>query len=105
MLRQLDAAIAALGPSPEPGQVGEEPRLTIKQAVLKILGAIAPKGLSALGILEKLRTEFGMNYPRESLSPQLSRLKAEGKLKLEGGVWYSVQKENGPGAKAPEPSQ
>lgn len=100
LLRKLDAAIAILGPA-EP--IGDVPRLTIKQAVLQILEPIAPRGLTALSILERLRTQFSMDYPRESLSPQLSRLKGEGKVTLEGGLWYAT-KQNGPGAEAPEPS-
>lgn len=76
----------------------EKPRLTIKQAVMKILTPLAPRGLSALSILERLRTDFDLNYPRESLSPQLSRLKNEGRVRLEGGIWYSTETQNDPEA-------
>lgn len=73
-----------------PTRVGERPQLTIKQGVLRVLES-APNGLSALGILERLRVDLEMNYERTSLSPQLSRLKAEGKIKLDGNVWSLVK--------------
>jgi hypothetical protein len=98
-IQNLDAALAILTTGPTAPVAGEVPRLTIKEAVMRILTPLAPRGLSALSILERLRTDFGMDYQRESLSPQLSRLKAEGRLRLEGGIWFSTEKET-----AQEPS-
>jgi hypothetical protein len=86
ILHSLDVAIAAFGEN-GPSH-SDSPRLTIKQGVLKVLEKVAPEGLTALSILERLRVDLGMDYPRTSLSPQLSRLKTEGKVRLQGGVWY-----------------
>jgi hypothetical protein len=85
---RIDAAIRVIGETGD-SDADLEPRLTIKQAVIKILER-APRGLAALQILERLRTEFQMDYPRTSLSPQLSRLKNEGKIGLKGNVWYLI---------------
>lgn len=45
-------------------------------------------GMTALEILAAINLKFSSDYPRTSLSPQLSRLKAEGKLTREGIVWH-----------------
>lgn len=104
-LRNIDTALRAIrndavhkAPYPEPTH-----DLTIKQGVLIVLQRVAPKGLSALSILERLRVELNMDYPRSSLSPQLSRLKGEGKLSLQGRMWY-LKRSDGSGASASEPS-
>lgn len=99
MIRNLEAAMAVLQSSiQEHGIAGETPRMTIKEGVMQVLRQVAPRGLSALSILERLRVDLDMDYPRTSLSPQLSRLKQEGKIRLEGGVWFL--NENGPGAES-----
>jgi len=54
-------------------------KLTIKDAVLATLRDY-PAGLTALQILAEINTRFEMNVVRTSLSPQLSRLKRDGKL-------------------------
>ena len=59
---------------------------TIKEVVVEVL-ADKPNGLTALDILSAINETTGMNYARTSLSPQLSRLKREGKLKKDGIVW------------------
>ena len=61
-------------------------RLTIKEAVLKTLRSYN-RPMGALEILDKLKEDFGMVYERTSLSPQLSRLKAEEKISLDRGAW------------------
>lgn len=59
---------------------------TIKEAVVEIL-QWEDDGMPAVDILAKLHERFGFDYPRTSLSPQLSRLKAEGMLVREGMNW------------------
>lgn len=63
---------------------------TIKQRVLEILEGDY-QGMTAQEILTTINTKFQTEYPRTSLSPQLSRLKAEGKIELDGTVWKLVR--------------
>lgn len=60
--------------------------MTMKDATVAVLQAHG-RGLTALEILEKMNSQFGWNYERSSLSPQLSRLKSEGKLTRNGQIW------------------
>lgn len=69
-----------------PTSASQKPPLTIKQGVLRVLES-APDGLTAIGILKRLKLDFDLDYERTSLSPQLSRLKREKKIKLDGGIW------------------
>jgi hypothetical protein len=62
------------------------PPRTIKEAVLDVLQDY-PGGLIALDILAKINERFSMNLVRTSLSPQLSRLKQEGKILNHGSTW------------------
>lgn len=62
------------------------PEKTIKEAVIEVLG-VAEGGLTANDILAAINAKFATDYPRTSLSPQLSRLKSEGKLTREGNLW------------------
>lgn len=62
------------------------PELTIKEAVIQVLN-VAHNGLTASEILEKINEIMGTDYARTSLSPQLSRLKQDGKIELDGQVW------------------
>ncbi len=59
---------------------------TMKTAVLDILSS-HPNGMSAIEILADVNRILGTNYLRTSLSPQLSRLKSEEKIILDGNVW------------------
>lgn len=51
-----------------------------------------PVGLTSHQILESLRSSGLHNLARSSLSPQLSRLKKNKKVELEGGLWKLVTK-------------
>ncbi|MCW2282492.1 hypothetical protein M2323_000001, partial [Rhodoblastus acidophilus] len=62
------------------------PDRTIKGAVLWTLSEHAD-GMIALDLLAEVNRRLGTSYQRTSLSPQLSRLKSEGKIILEGNVW------------------
>jgi hypothetical protein len=64
-------------------------RRTIKEAVLEILEK-KPNGLTAMDILKELKTKMNMPYARTSLSPQLSRLKRDGKVRQDGVVWSRI---------------
>jgi hypothetical protein len=63
-----------------------EPEVTIKEAVMNVL-ADYPEGLIALDILGKVNERFDLGLVRTSLSPQLTRLKREGKITNHGSVW------------------
>lgn len=64
----------------------QPPAETIKAQVVKIL-ADSSRGLSAVEIQARLSERFDRIVKRESLSPQLSRLGAEGVLSREGKLW------------------
>ncbi len=67
------------------------PEKTIKEAVLAVLKE-STTGLTALDILDRINAHLGVNYPRTSLSPQLSRLKADGLLRREGNIWSKANR-------------
>lgn len=62
------------------------PKGQIKRLVLEVLGD-NPIGLDALQILDKINQRASKPYMRTSLSPQLSRLKDDGYITLEGKIW------------------
>jgi hypothetical protein len=88
-LRDLQIAKSALGAqSVAHSSPPTAPLLTIKEMAKEVL-ASQPNGLSSVGILDGIRKQFGQEIERSSLSPQLSRLKAEGELALEDEVWFT----------------
>ncbi|WP_312312758.1 hypothetical protein [Sphingobium yanoikuyae] len=93
-LRDLQVAKAALEAqrTPESGS-GSATTLTIKDMAREILGA-QPNGLNSSGILDGIKKTFGRDVERTSLSPQLSRLKEEGDLALDGDVWFTLDHYN-----------
>jgi hypothetical protein len=99
-LAQLDTAGYALGlvnglPRPSLGITRRvTPTVTIKEAVMSVLQSY-PNGLPALQILEEINKRNSTNYRRTSLSPQLSRLKQEGKLTQQGINWIPVRRTTG----------
>ncbi|MFU0506691.1 hypothetical protein [Pseudaminobacter sp. NGMCC 1.201702] len=62
---------------------------TMKEAAVEILQKY-PDGLLATEILSRMNELLGTNYPRSSLSPQLSRLKHEGIVYDAKGRWILV---------------
>jgi hypothetical protein len=46
-----------------------------------------PEGLLALDILAKINARFDLSLVRTSLSPQLTRLKREGRITNRGSIW------------------
>lgn len=61
---------------------------TIKDIALQIIRE-APDGASGIAISAQLRKR-GRNIARSSLTPQLSRLKSEGKVSLTDGIWRAL---------------
>lgn len=67
-------------------------RMTIKELVLKALEEQFPSGATAQQLLELFSTAWGRNeIVRTSLSPQLSRLRAEHKIDRNGSLWFRRQ--------------
>lgn len=92
-LRDVDTAIAAIdgnfkSSNVAPARTKNEnvERKTIKDMVLEIL-AVMPDGAEATELLSFIDERFEVTLPRTSLSPQLSRLKKERLVSLEGKVW------------------
>lgn len=97
---QLRRAAVAAGISLNPTAEAEElrepppaaapqrslPERTIKEAVIEVLSD-HEGGMTAINILSLINRRFKSAYPRTSLSPQLSRLKADGILERNGIVW------------------
>tara|TARA_R110001606_G_scaffold275969_1_gene424168 strand:- start:1187 stop:1801 length:615 start_codon:yes stop_codon:yes gene_type:complete len=77
--------------------------LTIKDMILEVLGPI-PEGAEALTILQFIKDRFGKDLERTSLSPQLSRLKRDGILDLDGKAWR-IASVNDEGPAEAEPSK
>lgn len=122
-MREIDAALSAIGtlrttsaseaetendPSTGANDAGNtstaKPRdvtravgLTLKEMILLTLRA-RHHGADALTILDEINTRWNVGLERTSLSPQLSRLKNEGKLKLNGKVWHLAQQDEAPDA-------
>lgn len=64
-----------------------ERRTTIKQDILEVLAEF-PDGMTALEILEEIKTRYRPSLLRETLSPQLSRLKNnDKKIVVEQKIW------------------
>jgi hypothetical protein len=62
------------------------PQPTIKEAIMSVLPEF-PEGLLALDILAKINARFDLSLVRTSLSPQLTRLKREGRITNRGSIW------------------
>ncbi len=92
-LKQLDVAEIAL--SDKRPQTTHKPTdlPTIKEMVLEVLAGY-PQGIRANEILSAIESRHGARIARESLSPQLSRLKDEGKIILKGRKWCLIQEIN-----------
>ena len=74
--------------------------MTIKEAVIEILTDHSG-GMFASEILKELNSRHDTDYARESLSPQISRLRQEGRIELSDGIW-KVTVRNGSGDDAPK---
>lgn len=71
--------------------------LTMKQLTVKALTEHFQNGATASELIEFFSKEWGRgDIMRESFSPQLSRLKGDGVVTLEGKVWKLVSDEETP---------
>ena len=86
-LEQLDAAALAIDRKP----ASESPStFTIKEMIVGVLRD-AGRGLRANEILTMIDKKYGAKVPRESLSPQLTRLSRDDKMvMLNGRKWQLV---------------
>lgn len=80
------AGQAREGPSQSVPRSARVPEKSIKEAVIEIL-TTQGKGMTAIDMLAEINQKFGTAYPRTSLSPQLSRLKNDGKIRRKGTIW------------------
>lgn len=88
-LRDLQLAKGAIdspATSPAPGSAAP----TIKEMAREILSG-QPNGLNSSGILDGIKKTFGREIERTSLSPQLSRMKDDGEVVLDGDVWFTAE--------------
>lgn len=89
----IDATAAEGAPAVEAERVPARRRqasATLKEAVVEILRREG-RGMTALQILPLVNEFLGHEYPRTSLSPQLSRLKVEGVIDRNGVIWTLVE--------------
>jgi hypothetical protein len=86
-LRELQIAKAALDGQVDAPANGATP--TIKEMAREVLSGM-PNGLNSSGILDGIKKTFGREIERTSLSPQLSRLKDDGDLVLNGELWFTA---------------
>jgi hypothetical protein len=63
---------------------------TIQDMAVEVI-ADASGGVTALEILDQINSRFKASLKRTSLSPQLSRLKADGVIELRGKRWFIVK--------------
>ena len=86
-LRRLRLSLSGEGLTKQNQTVKKTRGTTIKQEVLEVL-AERPEGMTALQILEQMKERSRPNLLRETLSPQLSRLKNDDKkIVVEHKVW------------------
>ena len=109
-LDDVRRARAALQPiaherKPIPNQLtkisGDPKKLTMKELALKALSEHFHGGATAVEMLDFFKAAWGRNdIVRESLSPQLSRLKSENKIYLSGKTWRILHDEKAPAEKS-----
>ena len=65
---------------------GIDPNATIIDRVMFVLRQ-TPNGMTSAQILQNINETGLPNLQRESLSPQLSRLRGDNFIELENGIW------------------
>lgn len=84
----------ALISSPENKRVDVSKQdLTVKDMVLDVLKGI-PGGLNVNTLTGYITSVFGVNVPRSTLSPTLSRMKQENLVMLHGDRWHFYESES-----------
>jgi hypothetical protein len=98
LLDKMESALGEVALTPLPAAVarsGSPPntpkrRMRFEQGIKgMVLGALqeAKTGLTAQQIIAAIQTTFGYDLPRTSLSPQLTRLKRDGKVTVRDSIW------------------
>ncbi len=78
-------------PKPPKQDAGKKTsRLTLREAVLQTLRE-APQGLTTINLLDALNAKFSKAYPKASLSPELSRMRAKNLVELNGNLWLTLE--------------
>ena len=87
-LQRAEAAISGEPASPSTRQTtaGQPGKGTIKDMILQVLEDRA-KGAESPEVIDLIKARFDVEVPRTSMSPQLSRLKADGLLTIIGKNW------------------
>jgi hypothetical protein len=111
-IAELRSELNALKAAEETYRAGNAPKVaasdaqlagtgkTIKDLVIDVLADHA-QGADAHGIIALIAKKHGIIIQRPSLSPQLSRLKQDGLLELEGITWKAAgPRERGPDDKS-----
>lgn len=73
-------------------------RRSIKRMVTDLLDEMRPHGLTALEIIDQIRVRWNVDVKRTSLSPQLTRLKNDGEIYNDKGVWKRLKETEAPGS-------
>lgn len=76
----------------EPARARNAGKMTIKDMILIVLNE-SESGLSAVVILDEINKRWKKDLVRTSLSPQLSRLKQEGRLIYTNQKWLLAEKD------------
>jgi hypothetical protein len=72
---------------------------TIKQLIKKALTEHFQSGATAFQLREFFRDAWARDIDRESLSPQLSRLRSDKIIDREGNIWFLIKKNELPAGK------
>ena len=91
-IKALRAALKGVGEGDDSNvsasQTSAKPNTpTFKEMIVSVLSEHG-RGAQATEILGLIKTKFGKEIKRSSISPQLSRLKSEGVIDLDDKVWY-----------------
>lgn len=98
-MQDILAAEAAFSPSSEREvsvtlKRGRGSRTTLKDMIVGVLQQYQ-SGADSYKILELIKEKYGIEVKRESLSPQLSRLKNDDNvLELRGSDWFLIPQKN-----------
>jgi hypothetical protein len=89
-LLDLDKVEAALSDQPVAQNMANRRPTTFKGMAIHVLKKHSAAGLDANQLRLSMERTFDLKIERSSLSPQLSRLKREGILTLDGKLWRRI---------------
>lgn len=103
-LQQLDVAASAIASTSSASTSNTKPltkkavgrsaqaaidNMTIKDMAMEVMKQLAPEvRVSTTALNDAIKDRFSHTIARSSLSPQLSRLKSEGKIDMVNGLWF-----------------